>query len=123
MQVQAARPEHSEVPKALARLFHRTGQAQRAVQVLQAHLEDFPQQVSPQWHCTDPPQRIDCLAQGRPAQSASLGAWQQLPICPHHPRHILPPLQTDLPTSFPARLSPHLFPSVLPNAFLSCRPT
>lgn len=51
MQVQAARPDHSEVPKALARLFHRTGQAAKAVQVLQAHLSNFPGQV----------RRHDCL--------------------------------------------------------------
>ncbi|EFN59685.1 hypothetical protein CHLNCDRAFT_133218 [Chlorella variabilis] len=41
-QVKAARPDHSEAPKALARLFHRTGQAPRAVQVLQAHLSTYP---------------------------------------------------------------------------------
>lgn len=44
-QVQAVRPDHSEVPKALARLFHRIGQAARAVQVLRAYLSNFPRQV------------------------------------------------------------------------------
>ncbi|KAI7842713.1 hypothetical protein COHA_003644 [Chlorella ohadii] len=44
-QVQAARPDHSEVPKALARLFHRTGQSAKAVQVLQAHISNFPGQT------------------------------------------------------------------------------
>ncbi len=34
------------MPKALARLFHRTGQSAKAVQVLQAHLSNFPGQAS-----------------------------------------------------------------------------
>lgn len=44
-QVQAARPDHGEVPKALARLYHRSGQPQRAVAVLQAHLTAYPAQA------------------------------------------------------------------------------
>lgn len=44
-QVQAARPDHGEVPKALARLYHRVGQAPRAVALLQAHIAAYPAQA------------------------------------------------------------------------------
>lgn len=46
LQVQQMRPDHSEVPKALARLYHRTGQPHKAVLALQSHISDYPHQAS-----------------------------------------------------------------------------
>ena len=45
VQVRSMRPEHSEAPKALARLYHRAGQAGQAAQVLQTHINSYPGQV------------------------------------------------------------------------------
>ena len=36
---------HAEVPKALARVYHRLGQPAKAVAALRAHMSDFPEQV------------------------------------------------------------------------------
>ncbi|PSC75147.1 general transcription factor 3C polypeptide 3 isoform X1 [Micractinium conductrix] len=44
-QVRSMRPEHSEAPKALARLYHRAGQAGQAAQVLQTHINSYPGQT------------------------------------------------------------------------------
>lgn len=44
-QVQAARPDHPEVPKALARLHYRTGSITTAIDVLRKHIEEHPHQT------------------------------------------------------------------------------
>ncbi|GAB4822338.1 hypothetical protein N2152v2_009384 [Parachlorella kessleri] len=44
-QVQAIRPDHPEVPKALARLYHRAGQAAKAMTVIESHMERHPGQT------------------------------------------------------------------------------
>ncbi|PRW60262.1 general transcription factor 3C polypeptide 3 isoform X1 [Chlorella sorokiniana] len=85
-QVQAARPDHSEVPKALARLFHRTGQAAKAVQVLQAHLSNFPTQtdlthvnILAELYC-EAGQWAPALAICQRAERELLGPDEQLPV-------------------------------------------
>ncbi|KAL4427748.1 hypothetical protein ABPG75_001837 [Micractinium tetrahymenae] len=85
-QVQQMRPDHSEVPKALARLFHRTGQPHKAVLALQSHISDYPHQadlthinILAELHC-DGGQWEPVLNLITKAEEEMLGPDEELPI-------------------------------------------